>query len=70
MLNKIASLIMIIGGINWGLVGLFNFNLVSFLFGNGTVLTRIIYIIIGVCSFICIRGLCMSDNCSSSNQNQ
>lgn len=42
----IALIILLIGGINWGLVGLFNFNLVSTIFGN--MLGRLIFIIVGV----------------------
>lgn len=39
---------MIIGAINWGLIGLFNFNLVEAIFGDMTLLSRIIYILVGV----------------------
>lgn len=41
--------IAIIGVINWGLVGLFRFNLVSFLFGDMSWLSRIVYVIVGIC---------------------
>ena len=47
-LNLIALTLTIIGAINWGLIGLFNFNLVSFLFGNMTLLSRIIYSLVGL----------------------
>ena len=52
MLYKTALAIAIVGCINWGLVGLLNFNLVEFLFGNGTILTRIVYIIVAVAGLI------------------
>ena len=52
MLYKSALAVAIIGCINWGLVGLLNFNLVEFLFGNGTILTRIVYIIVAVAGLI------------------
>jgi uncharacterized membrane protein YuzA (DUF378 family) len=42
----IALIILIIGGINWGLVGLFNVNIISGIFGN--LLGRLIYIIVGI----------------------
>jgi uncharacterized membrane protein YuzA (DUF378 family) len=42
----VALIVVIIGGINWGLVGLFNMNLVSAIFGN--MLGRIIFIVVGV----------------------
>mgnify|MGYP000399915218 CR=1 FL=1 len=43
-----ALTIVIIGAINWGLIGFFQFNLVSFIFGNGTWLTRVIYALVGL----------------------
>lgn len=51
-LQKIALIFTIIGGINWGLIGLFDFNLVDTLFGTMSILSRIIYTIVGVCSLI------------------
>ena len=45
-LYKIALAISIIGCINWGLVGLFDFNLVEYLFGDGSFLTRFVYILV------------------------
>lgn len=47
-LNTAALALIIIGGLNWGLVGLFDFNLVAAIFGDGSVLTRIIYIVVGI----------------------
>lgn len=56
MLDKIALTLLIIGGLNWGLVGMFNFDLVAWLFGGQyTVLSRIIYIVIAVCALWCIK---------------
>lgn len=45
-LYKVALVIAAIGCINWGLVAIFNFNLVEYLFGDGTLLTRIVYILV------------------------
>ena len=42
--------IIIIGAINWGLIGFFNFNLVSVLFGQATWITRVIYAVVGLCA--------------------
>ena len=53
-LYKIASALGIIGCINWGLVGIFNFNLVEYLFGDGTLLTRIVYILVLISGLISI----------------
>ena len=50
VIQKIALAITITGAINWALVGIFNFNLVEFLFTSDSVLTRLIYIIIGITS--------------------
>ena len=51
-LQKVALALTIIGAINWGLIGLFKFNLVETLFGINTMLTRIIYSIVGICGLI------------------
>ena len=51
-LYKTALALGIIGCINWGLVGLLNFNLVEYLFGDGALLTRIIYILVMVAGLI------------------
>lgn len=47
-LDYTALVIGIIGALNWGLVGLFRFDLVAFLFGNMTWLSRIIYTLVGL----------------------
>lgn len=47
IISTIAMILVIIGGLNWGLIGLFDLDLVSTLFG-ATILTRIIYILVGV----------------------
>lgn len=48
-LNCTALTIAIIGAINWGLIGLFRFDLVAFIFGDMSWLSRIIYVIVGLC---------------------
>lgn len=48
IIDKIALVLIIIGAINWGLIGIFNFNLVEALFGAMTVLSRIIYALVGI----------------------
>lgn len=47
-LNAIALVLIIVGGINWGLVGLFDFNLVAAIFGADSVLTNLVYILVGI----------------------
>lgn len=51
ILQKIALVFTIIGAINWGLIGLFDFNLVEFLFGTD-ILAKIIYSIVGIAGLI------------------
>ena len=48
-LDYIALILVIVGTINWGLIGLLNFDLVRVLFGDMTLLSRIVYVVIGVC---------------------
>ena len=48
IIDNIALILIIIGAINWGLVGLFNFNLVEAIFGGISGITRIIYILVGL----------------------
>ena len=51
-LYKSCLTLSIIGCLNWGLVGLFNFNLVEYLFGDGALLTRIVYVLVMVAGLI------------------
>ena len=55
--NKIALALSIIGSLNWGLVGLFGFDLVAFIAGGFTVLARIIYILVAIAGIWCISML-------------
>lgn len=48
VVNVIALILIIIGAVNWGLIGAFNFNLVAMLFGVNTVLSRIVYGLVGI----------------------
>ena len=48
LLDKIATLLLIIGGFNWGLVGWLDYNLVDSLFGVGSIISRVVYAIVGV----------------------
>lgn len=57
ILQKIALIFTVIGAINWGLIGFFDFNLVATLFGDASMLTRIIYMIVGIAGIINIYTL-------------
>lgn len=52
-LYKVCLALAIIGCVNWGLVGILDFNLVEYLFGNGTILTRTVYTIVAISGLIC-----------------
>lgn len=55
---KICVILLIIGGINWGLVGLFDFNLVGWLFGGAaSLLSRIIFVVVGIAGICAIPSL-------------
>ena len=51
-LQKCALILTIVSAINWGLVGLLDFNLVDALFGDGTILSRLIYTLVGITGLI------------------
>ncbi len=59
-LFKTTLVLGIIGCINWGLVGLFNFNLVEYLLGDGSLITRIVYVLVMVSGLVNI-GLLTKD---------
>ena len=48
LLDKIALILIIIGALNWGLIGLFRFDLVATLFGEMSLLSRIVYSLVGI----------------------
>lgn len=48
IIDTIALVLIIVGALNWGLIGLFNFNLVDTIFGTMSVLSRLIYTLVGV----------------------
>lgn len=55
ILRNVCLALLIVGGLNWGLIGLFDFNLVGFLFdGFSYVISRIIYSIVGLASLITV----------------
>ncbi|MDD6223509.1 MAG: DUF378 domain-containing protein [bacterium] len=56
-LQKACLVLTILGAINWGLIGLFDFNLVSTLFGTDNVITRIVYVLVGIAGIINISLL-------------
>lgn len=47
-INIFTLILVIVGGLNWGLVGLFSFDLVAAIFGTGSGLARIVYVLVGL----------------------
>lgn len=69
--NKIvdctALTIAIIGALNWGLIGLFGFDLVAFLFGDMSWLTRVVYVLVGICGlYLLTFYMRLSDKCGQN----
>lgn len=57
-IDKLALTLLIIGGINWGLVGIFSFDLVAWMFGGqGALISRIVYILVALSAAWCISLL-------------
>lgn len=46
--DKLAYVLVVVGGLNWGLVGAFDYNLVDSLFGAGSALSRVVYVLVGL----------------------
>lgn len=47
-LDVIVAVLLVVGGLNWGLVGIFNFDLVATIFGDGAWLSRVVYALVGL----------------------
>jgi len=58
-LQKTCLVITIIGAINWGLIGLLDFNLVDTIFGTSSLLSRLVYTLVGICGIVNI-GILLS----------
>lgn len=55
-LDSVALILLIVGGLNWLLVGLFKFDLVATLFGGqDSILSRIVYVLVGISALYCIK---------------
>lgn len=64
MLDTLALLLSIIGCVNWGLVGIFQFDLVSWIFGGqDAIISRIIYTLVGIAGLWCITFLFRRSRC-------
>lgn len=59
--RTLAIVLLVIGGLNWGLIGLFDFDLVARIFGYGSTLSRIIYSVVGLAALYSIGAFLQSD---------
>lgn len=58
-MNKLALILVIIGAINWGLIGFIGFDIVGFIFaGQSSLMSRIIFALVGLAGLYCITFLC------------
>ncbi|HIY16124.1 MAG TPA: DUF378 domain-containing protein [Candidatus Intestinimonas stercorigallinarum] len=58
IVDKIALILAIVGGLNWGSIGLFGFDLVAFLFGgSASAISRVVYTLVGLAAVWCISLL-------------
>ena len=48
VVNSIVLALIVIGAINWGLIGLFNFNLVTYIFGDMQAISRLVFALVGI----------------------
>jgi uncharacterized protein len=61
-LDWVAMVLIIVGGLNWGLVGLFEFDLVATIFGDMSMLSRIVYVLVGLSALYMIYGAMKMSN--------
>ena len=71
IMDRLALALAIIGGLNWGLIGLFRLDLVAFLFGGQTaLLSRIVYTLVGLAAIWCISLLFRNDDDAAIQDNE
>lgn len=71
MLDRIALALLIIGGINWGSIGLFQFDLVAWIFGGQTgIIARIVYTLVALSALWCITLLFRDRKSESTDYNE
>lgn len=56
-IRHIATVLTVIGGLNWGLVGIFDWNLVDEIFGAGSTGSRVVYTIVGIAAIVALWNL-------------
>lgn len=69
MLDKLALIILIIGGLNWGSIGLFGFDIVGFFFGGqGAIVSRIIFVLVALAAVWCISLLFRENSVANAEE--
>jgi uncharacterized membrane protein YuzA (DUF378 family) len=63
ILAKVCWILILVGALNWGLVGLLNLDLVALIFGHMTILSRIVYIAIGAAAVLKGAGIVKCEHC-------
>ena len=67
MLDKISLILLIVGGLNWGSIGLFQFDLVAWIFGGqGAILSRIVYTLVALAGIWCISLLFRTESAGAT----
>lgn len=69
LLKLLTKVLLVVGGLNWGLVGAFDFDLVATLFGDMTTLSRTVYILVGVAAVQAAACCIMSKGCCKTDDN-
>ncbi len=68
IIDKIALILSIVGGLNWGSIGIFGFDLVAFLFGGAdSAVSRVVYTLVGLSAVWCISLLFRESDTVSNN---
>jgi len=57
LLNLIAGVLLVIGGLNWGFVGLLDFDLVATIFGDMSAISRLVYVVVGLSAVLMLFSL-------------
>jgi uncharacterized membrane protein YuzA (DUF378 family) len=68
IMDRIALILAIIGGLNWGLIGIFKFDLVAYIFGGQTAtVSRVVYTLVGLAAIWCVSLLFRERDVTSEN---
>ncbi|MEY2703913.1 MAG: hypothetical protein RLY43_2552 [Bacteroidota bacterium] len=66
-LKKVSYVLLVIGGLNWGIIGLFQTDIVSKLLGDMSMASRLVYVLVGISAVVTIITKCGCKGCNGSN---